>query len=476
MPYPIINPILETLLHSIWQMGLLFIFYKLSDIVLKNKPLAKRNFLYMLLLGQLFFSIISFINLYSNQPLVLQVDENLGAVPAWFSFSENPVLAPLLFYSYAAIVFYKGSQLLFNQRRERNFYKKNFIAAPAYLKALLKRISVDLNVRINIVCSAGEALVTPFVYGILKPTIVFPVALLNSLSTEETEALLCHELAHIRHQDYLLNLFLVAGEIIFFFNPFMHLIASEIKLEREKACDEKVLSSGLANEMYAMALYKIALPVSYNKLHLTASGNNQHLLHRLHLITGQKKFDRKKNWLQMAATVFLILATAFVALVQSPKQEQNIADDSALQQPVNMLFPIAGKIDGRSEITPAITTEGLSLKDAGEYEEILQVPAEAIEEPFSTLNEQLEIDPPIEEFPVKDINITYAAYSAQPAVRTQTIFIEEEKSGGQKTLTAITITLVNDSIVSTPMWQIEKLPVNIDTTISLRQDSMSTMH
>src|SRR5262249_683150 len=75
----------------------------------------------------------------------------------------------------------------------------------------------------------SERVNVPVMLGALKPVILLPLATVNHLSTEQVEAILLHELAHIKRHDYLLNMLQVALETILFFNPFVWLISRTIR-------------------------------------------------------------------------------------------------------------------------------------------------------------------------------------------------------------------------------------------------------
>ena len=97
----------------------------------------------------------------------------------------------------------------------------------------------------------------PCVFGYVKPFILLPASIATSLSTEEIEAILLHELAHIKRNDYLTNLIQQAMQILLFFNPFAQLIGRIINRERENACDDIVIESTKKPIVYAHALLKL---------------------------------------------------------------------------------------------------------------------------------------------------------------------------------------------------------------------------
>jgi bla regulator protein BlaR1 len=69
----------------------------------------------------------------------------------------------------------------------------------------------------------------PMVIGFFKPVILIPTAMLSGLSPEQIETILVHELAHIRRNDYIINLFQTILESIFFFNPFVWFLSGIIR-------------------------------------------------------------------------------------------------------------------------------------------------------------------------------------------------------------------------------------------------------
>jgi bla regulator protein blaR1 len=78
----------------------------------------------------------------------------------------------------------------------------------------------------------------PMVIGYLKPVILLPIGLASGLTNRQLEAILAHELAHIRRNDFVINLIQSIIEILYFFNPVIWFISSQIRNERENCCDD----------------------------------------------------------------------------------------------------------------------------------------------------------------------------------------------------------------------------------------------
>ncbi len=131
----------------------------------------------------------------------------------------------------------------------------------------------------------------PVTLGFLKPVILLPVAMLTQLRTEQVEAILVHELAHIRRKDYLLNLVVTVIELLFFFNPFTRMLVSRLKKEREHCCDDRVLEFSYDPHAYVSALLSLARQHGHGRLALAAigGGGDKLLLQRARKMLQQKK-------------------------------------------------------------------------------------------------------------------------------------------------------------------------------------------
>ena len=82
---------------------------------------------------------------------------------------------------------------------------------------------------------------TPTVVGWMRPIILLPVAALANLTPAQVEAILAHELAHVRRHDYLVNLLQSLGETVLFFHPAVWWVSGRIRAEREHCCDDVAL-------------------------------------------------------------------------------------------------------------------------------------------------------------------------------------------------------------------------------------------
>src|ERR1700749_4616836 len=115
------------------------------------------------------------------------------------------------------------------------------MAAGGFWNERMQQLAALMGIRQTISLLESGIAKVPMVIGHLKPVILIPIGLLTALSAEEVEAILVHELAHIKRRDYLVNMLQSLMEIIFFFNPAVLWISQLIKTERENCCDDMVV-------------------------------------------------------------------------------------------------------------------------------------------------------------------------------------------------------------------------------------------
>ncbi len=94
----------------------------------------------------------------------------------------------------------------------------------------------------------------PAVLGVLRPVLLLPAAIITELPPDCLEAILAHELAHIRRHDYLVNLVQMLVEAALFFNPAVWWISRQIRREREACCDALAVTATGQPLTYAEAL------------------------------------------------------------------------------------------------------------------------------------------------------------------------------------------------------------------------------
>jgi beta-lactamase regulating signal transducer with metallopeptidase domain len=173
----------------------------------------------------------------------------------------------------------------------------------------------------------------PTVIGWLRPVILVPASALTGLSAAQLEALLAHELGHIRRYDYLVNLLQTAVETLLFYHPAVWWLSSQIRQEREHCCDDLAVATCGNVLMYARALAELEqLRSVAPQLALAANGGV--LMRRIQRLIGNpaRPSHRFESWLAgviALATVFCLLAGAQTTML-SGEIKKAAADDSSV--------------------------------------------------------------------------------------------------------------------------------------------------
>ena len=173
-----------------------------------------------------------------------------------------------------------------------------------------------MRVRQEIELRESVQVAVPMVIGFLKPVVLVPLGMLANLPAAQVEAILLHELAHIRRRDYLINLVQVFCENVFFFNPAVWWISSLIREEREHCCDDLAISvmqnkTSFIHALVSFQEYNQSRPV----FEMAFSKKRNHLLDRIKRIVNNnnKPLDAMEKLFvtfSLAAAVALSAATA----------------------------------------------------------------------------------------------------------------------------------------------------------------------
>ncbi|HSK20124.1 MAG TPA: M56 family metallopeptidase [Longimicrobiales bacterium] len=118
-------------------------------------------------------------------------------------------------------------------------------------------IATDIGVRRQLRLLEGDAAAMPITFGLLRPTLLLPSSA-RDWTRARQNAVLRHELEHVRRYDSLTQLIAELGCALYWFNPLMWYASRRLRIEREHACDDAVLASGLRPSEYAADLLDIA--------------------------------------------------------------------------------------------------------------------------------------------------------------------------------------------------------------------------
>lgn len=183
------------------------------------------------------------------------------------------------------------------------------VAWQAYLDRLGERAGIGRAVRLL----ESARVAVPMTVGWLKPVVLLPVGVLTGLSPAQIEAILAHELAHIRRHDYLINLLQSVVETVLFYHPATWWLAARARQEREHACDDVAVA--LTNNPVALAQALTALETFRREptphLALAFGGRKTGLLDRVKRVLGvdRQPASRANGWV-VGLTLLLVAGLA----------------------------------------------------------------------------------------------------------------------------------------------------------------------
>jgi beta-lactamase regulating signal transducer with metallopeptidase domain len=113
----------------------------------------------------------------------------------------------------------------------------------------------------------------PAVAGWLRPVVLLPVSVLSGLTEAQLEAVIAHELAHIRRYDAFVNLFQIGVETLLFYHPAVWWLGKRVRAEREHCCDDEAVALCGSPVTYAHALARLAETTAAPQLAMAANGS-----------------------------------------------------------------------------------------------------------------------------------------------------------------------------------------------------------
>ncbi|ASU35993.1 M56 family metallopeptidase [Mucilaginibacter xinganensis] len=317
-----------TIIHSLWQ-GLLVYFIlriafaginSLTAVKKYNLAIAAMLTILVCFVYTLFteFRAYNWVTIKPGNALPLLPYLNL---PANSYYQQNWYYAISRYLPFISAIYFTG--LTINIARLATEWNKirqiKLSVLPAgQLQQLTTIYAKKLNISKHVQVKFSGLVDVPCVFGYIKPLILLPVTICVNLSADEVEAILLHELSHIKRNDYLVNLLQQFITVLLFFNPFTQLINRIINQERENSCDDLVVEKTGEPLIYAQALIKLEETRGSNlQLALAATGQKFHLLNRIERIMKTQKHIGSIRHLIIA--LFLLAGTVSCIAWFNPK-------------------------------------------------------------------------------------------------------------------------------------------------------------
>ncbi len=333
-------------MNSLWQMALLWVVYQLATAILRINKSSQKGFLATLLLFAGFaWFVFTFFSILADRPA------SETGYSAFVSISGNEsvniwlyTMLPIASLVYLVLLTLPVLNFIRNYRYVQVIRKYGLKKADVKWRMFAQKVAEQMGIVKTVRVWMSEFVSSPVTIGYLKPIILLPVATVNHLSAEQIEAVILHELSHIKRFDYLVNLVTRIIQAILYFNPFVRAFAVIIEREREKNCDEIVLQFQYDPHGYATAL--LVLEKASHRPHslavAAADGKKNELMGRIESILGiQKKPVLSFNKLAgiVAALLCFISLNALLLLSKPGESKANPGLLTELSGPFNLFTP-----------------------------------------------------------------------------------------------------------------------------------------
>jgi beta-lactamase regulating signal transducer with metallopeptidase domain len=256
-----------TLLHSLWQGLLLTVLAGLVLLLTRRSTAALRYAvlctLFFLFLGGVSLTFLAEWNARLQTAVSIDRDiQSTGFFPPplflrnWveqltFFLNKN---AQWIVLAWLVVFLYKSARMLVETSYIRALRRYKTLMPDVQWTTNVQTLACVLCIRKTVSLLESALVKVPVVIGHFKPLILMPVGLLNHLPPGEIEAVLLHELAHIRRHDFLVNFIQRLAEALFFFNPGLLWVSSLLRVEREACCDEMAISHTKNKLQFVQAL------------------------------------------------------------------------------------------------------------------------------------------------------------------------------------------------------------------------------
>jgi beta-lactamase regulating signal transducer with metallopeptidase domain/HEAT repeat protein len=163
-------------------------------------------------------------------------------------------LLPWLVAAWAGGVLLLSARLFGGWLRARRLSSRGVSAAPDACRAAFARLAARLEVRRTVRLFESHVIDVPVAIGWLRPVVLLPTSALTGLTVDQLDAILAHELAHIRRHDYAVNLAQSVIETVLFYHPAVWWVSGQVRQEREHCCDDLAVAVCGDRQGYARAL------------------------------------------------------------------------------------------------------------------------------------------------------------------------------------------------------------------------------
>jgi beta-lactamase regulating signal transducer with metallopeptidase domain len=240
---------------------------------------------------------------------------------------------------------------------------------PDALVRKVKDIAKQYALKRQVGALLSQKVQSPMIIGHFKPVLLIPGTTLDQLSEKEMEALLHHEMAHVKRNDYLVNIFQHIIEILFFFHPATWWVSGIVRKEREECCD----AFAIKNEEDKINLARALTTLHQNQAASVAmafTGNKNGLLGRINNLFGKSRMATFSEGIVVAFFFFFSISLMSFIL----KGNDGVSESHAtLMREIDNYFSdgkhVMAKVDSTGKLHSLVLDgEKMERKELGKYQ------------------------------------------------------------------------------------------------------------
>jgi bla regulator protein BlaR1 len=223
-----------------------------------------------------------------------------------------------------------------------------------------KATPVALTLPIPVLSSPSQ--IEPGVFGIFRPTLLLPAGIESRLTSAQLNAILAHEMAHVRRRDNLTAAIHMLVETVFWFFPVIYWLRSRLLEEREHACDEEVLRLGGEPEQYAQGIIEICKSYVRSPVACVSGILGSELRRRIIRIAAQQTGARLTLFRKLvlcALGVAIVAAPAAFGVLNAPARAAESQQSAKLEFDVASIKPHKAA-PGPFRVSMSIENDGIN--------------------------------------------------------------------------------------------------------------------
>jgi beta-lactamase regulating signal transducer with metallopeptidase domain len=371
-----------TLLHFCWQSTIIGLVYMVVDRCLFHVTTAVRYGVAMAMLGLM--PLVAIATFLEQERLVVPLEQgeqtvlasHIGSLHATVA-AEVPFVAPSMADSelwiaghadrlmpwidgiWLAGVCFLALRAAGGWWRLRSLRRNAQVAIPEPVQRSFTKVGGQLRLLQPVVLRISREVISPMAMGIWSTTVIVPLSVAMSLPAAQLEAVLAHELAHIRRRDYFCNLLQTAIECLFFFHPAVWWMSRRTRELREVCCDEIAARTCADPGIYAEALLQMEEQRAERlQLAVALHGRGGTLMNRIRRVMGERTMEYGSMSVVRVAAAGLVVAGLAVA----PHIEKRLMAEPTEAQSVSVTLMAADSSDKITMTAPAARTQRASME------------------------------------------------------------------------------------------------------------------